>query len=158
MVQIHVFHFCESTCIDISQILKRLTEQYQNIKVLTRKGCENIAGKGKKLVTTTFLSPLSRISLTTSVILHLHYTNAFSLDQFEHLLCLVKSKLLKQKLFENIVGKGENAGNQHFLLFPLCFLLLTKQIAIFIFLSVKSFRLEWSRILPFDKGLNKTST
>ena len=23
---------------------------------------------------------------------------------------------------ENIVGKGENAGNQHFLLFPLCFL------------------------------------
>ena len=22
---------------------------------------------------------------------------------------------------ENIVGKGENAGNQHFLLFPLCF-------------------------------------
>ena len=25
-------------------------------------------------------------------------------------------------LFEKIVGKGENAGNQHFLLFPLCFL------------------------------------
>ena len=24
--------------------------------------------------------------------------------------------------FENIVGKGENAGNQHFLLFPQCFL------------------------------------
>ena len=23
---------------------------------------------------------------------------------------------------ENIVGKGENAGNQHFLLFPQCFL------------------------------------
>ena len=22
---------------------------------------------------------------------------------------------------ENMVGKGENAGNQHFLLFPLCF-------------------------------------
>ena len=22
---------------------------------------------------------------------------------------------------ENIVGKGENAGDQHFLLFPLCF-------------------------------------
>ena len=28
---------------------------------------------------------------------------------------------LRQKAFENIVGKGEN-GNQHFLLFPLCFL------------------------------------
>ena len=24
--------------------------------------------------------------------------------------------------FENIVGKGENAGNQHFLHFPKCFL------------------------------------
>ena len=25
---------------------------------------------------------------------------------------------LRKKPFENIVGKGENAGNQHFLLFP----------------------------------------
>ena len=30
---------------------------------------------------------------------------------------------LWKKPFENIVGKGENAGNQHFLLFPQCFLL-----------------------------------
>ena len=29
---------------------------------------------------------------------------------------------LKNKPFGNIVGKGENAGNQHFLLFPQCFL------------------------------------
>ena len=29
---------------------------------------------------------------------------------------------LRKKTFENIVGKGENAGNQHFLLFPQCFL------------------------------------
>ena len=29
---------------------------------------------------------------------------------------------LNQRPFENIVGKGENAGNQHFLLFPQCFL------------------------------------
>ena len=27
-----------------------------------------------------------------------------------------------EKPSENIVGKGENAGNQHFLLFPQCFL------------------------------------
>ena len=27
-----------------------------------------------------------------------------------------------KEAFENIVGKGENAGNQHFLLFPQCFL------------------------------------
>ena len=26
-----------------------------------------------------------------------------------------------KKAFENIVGKGENAGNQHFLLFPQVF-------------------------------------
>ena len=26
-----------------------------------------------------------------------------------------------EKPFENIVGKGENAGNQHFLLFQQCF-------------------------------------
>ena len=28
---------------------------------------------------------------------------------------------LIKKTFENIVRKGENAGNQHFLLFPRCF-------------------------------------
>ena len=28
---------------------------------------------------------------------------------------------LKKKAFENILGKGENAGHQHFLLFPQCF-------------------------------------
>ena len=32
---------------------------------------------------------------------------------------------------ENIVGKGENAGNQHFLLFPQCFLPFLNQISIF---------------------------
>ena len=32
------------------------------------------------------------------------------------------STTVKKNLFENIVGKGENAGNQHFLLFPQCFL------------------------------------
>ena len=29
---------------------------------------------------------------------------------------------LRKKPFENIVGQGENADNQHFLLFPQCFL------------------------------------
>ena len=28
----------------------------------------------------------------------------------------------KENILENIVGKGENAANQHFLLFPQCFL------------------------------------
>ena len=30
--------------------------------------------------------------------------------------------ILRKKTFENIVGKGENADYQHFLLFPQCFL------------------------------------
>ena len=32
--------------------------------------------------------------------------------------------------FENIEGNGENAGNQHFLLFPQCFLPFPEQISI----------------------------
>ena len=38
---------------------------------------------------------------------------------------------LRKHPFENIAGKGENAGNQHFLLFQQSFLPLTKEIAIF---------------------------
>ena len=40
------------------------------------------------------------------------------------LLLTTQSQLLMtlgKNPFENIVGKGENAGNQHFLLFPQCF-------------------------------------
>ena len=51
-----------------------------------------------------------------------------------YLLFTTQSRLLttlKEKAFENIVGKGENAGNQHFLLFPQCFLPFPKQISIF---------------------------
>ena len=43
------------------------------------------------------------------------------------LLFTTQSQLLmtqKQKAFKNIVKKGENAGYQHFLLFPQCFLLI----------------------------------
>ena len=34
---------------------------------------------------------------------------------------------LVKKLSQNIVGKGETAGNLHFLLFPQCFLLYERQ-------------------------------
>ena len=33
---------------------------------------------------------------------------------------------LYKKPFENIVGKGENAGNQHFLFFPTMFSILSR--------------------------------
>ena len=38
---------------------------------------------------------------------------------------------LENKPFENNVGKGENAGNQHFLLFPQCFLPIPKRNFVF---------------------------
>ena len=38
-----------------------------------------------------------------------------------------------KEALENIVGKGENAGNQHFLLFPQCFLLYKRQTLSFMF-------------------------
>ena len=56
------------------------------------------------------------------------------------------SRLLtpKKQAFENIVGKGENAINQHFLLFPQCFLLLPGQTSIFeseLFCRLQMFRI-----------------
>ena len=38
---------------------------------------------------------------------------------------------LKKKPFENIVGKGENADDQHFLPFAQCFLTIPKIIPVF---------------------------
>ena len=40
---------------------------------------------------------------------------------------------LKKKTFENIVGKGENAGDQHFLPFLQCFLPIPQWISVFKF-------------------------
>ena len=67
---------------------------------------------------------------------------------------------LRKKPFENNVGKGKNAGNQHFLLFPQCFLLFPKQISgfffvIFILSSANTFNLDQSKILLFCKELNR---
>ena len=61
------------------------------------------------------------------------------------------------KPFENIVGKGENAGKQHLLLFPQCFLPYRKQISILeplLFLSsANALNLAKSKILSFGKEL-----
>ena len=57
-----------------------------------------------------------------------------------------------------MVGKGENAGKQHFLLFPHCFLHFQKQIfnylIAFILSSANAFDLDQPKILSFDKELN----
>ena len=61
------------------------------------------------------------------------------------------------KPFENIVGKGENAGDQHFLLFQQCFLPVQKTNFNFsvrsILSSANAFNLDSSKILLFGKEL-----
>ena len=64
---------------------------------------------------------------------------------------------LKRKPFENIVGKGENVGNLHFLLFPQCFLPPPKTnfnfSAEFDLSSANAFNLDQSKDLSFGKEL-----
>ena len=61
------------------------------------------------------------------------------------------------KPFENIVGKGENGGNQHFLLFQQCFQLIQQHPSSFashLFLSsANAFNLDWSLISLYDHVL-----
>ena len=63
---------------------------------------------------------------------------------------------LRKKAFENIVEKGENAGNQHFLLFLQCFLPshITLRFKIHVyFWSANAFNLEQSKVcLLEDRG------
>ena len=62
--------------------------------------------------------------------------------------------------FENIVGKGENAGNQRFLLFTQCFLPFPYQISIVylhLFCCLQLLlNLDQSKILSFGKELGKS--
>ena len=64
---------------------------------------------------------------------------------------------LKQKAMENTEGRGENAGNQHFLLFPQCFLLYYREKSSFKqpLSSANDFNLVTSTISLFGKELNK---
>ena len=56
-------------------------------------------------------------------------------------------------VFDNIVGKEENAGKQYFLLFPTMFSSLSEGeiifSAMFIPLTANAFNLDRSKILPF---------
>ena len=57
----------------------------------------------------------------------------------------------EKKYLKKIVGKGENAGNQHFLLFPTIFSTLPKfQYLIIILLPANAFNLDWCKILLFS--------
>ena len=75
-----------------------------------------------------------------------------------------KINVLKKMIFvfdrvENIAGKGENAGNQHFLLFPQCFLHVHRHSSSFQLMhtfnisSSKTFNSHKSEILLYSKEL-----
>ena len=62
---------------------------------------------------------------------------------------------------ENTVGKGENANNQHFLLFPVFSTLSRREIitlAMFNLTSANAFNLVTSKLLSFGKGLTHSQT
>ena len=64
---------------------------------------------------------------------------------------------LEKKTLENPVGKGENAGYQHFLLFPHCFLLNQREfviLALFNLSSAKAFNWDLFKNLSFGKSLS----
>ena len=63
-----------------------------------------------------------------------------------------------EKPFENIVGKGENAAKQHFLLFPL-FRTIPKRICFqvtFILAYANAFNMDQSKNLSFGTELGKS--
>ena len=62
---------------------------------------------------------------------------------------------LEKETFENNAGKGENAGNQHFLLFPQCFLRFPNRFFNFLYTlilsSANAFNSDQYKILSFGK-------
>ena len=68
---------------------------------------------------------------------------------------------VRRKGFENIVGKGENAGNQHFLLFPQCFLPFLTQSSTFeshLICRLQMLSIWTGLKLSFGKGLTLYQT
>ena len=76
---------------------------------------------------------------------------------------VTQSRLLtafKKKHFEIIEGRGENAGNQRFLLFPQCFIRFLNKISLFFsaaftFSSTIAFNFDQSKILSVGKELKR---
>ena len=67
--------------------------------------------------------------------------------------------MLGKKLYENLVRKGEHAGNQHFLLIPHCFLPLKSNIilATMKLSSASAFNFDKAKILLFGNGLKNNA-
>ena len=94
-------------------------------KTLKQRALENIVGKGENPGNQHFLL----FPLFISIISKSFHLGNYISELFGKVFNSWLLTTLGKKPFENIVGKGENAGNQHFLLFPQCFQLFQKQIS-----------------------------
>ena len=91
-------------------------------------GQKTLCGKGRKCWLAAF-SPLTTMFSKTFFLwsgLYVDLVNNPELKSFASRLLLT----VKKKALQNIVGKEENAGHQHFLLFQLCFLASQREIVI----------------------------
>ena len=61
---------------------------------------------------------------------------------------------VRKRALENTVGKGKNAGDQHFLIFSQCVLLYHREK--FNLSSANAFNLVTSKILLFGKGFKES--
>ena len=89
--------------------------------------------KKKKIQTTKFWTSLNLKHLQRRKLMWLDFLFLRLVERgIAHYLLFQKQSglfiTLKKRPFENIVGIGENTGNQHFLLFPECFLPFLKHI------------------------------
>ena len=101
------------------------TTQSQLLTTLRKKPFENMMGKGENAGNQHFfLFPQCFLPFPKEFFSHVR------IEPFFTFLFTTQSRLLttpRKKPFENMMGKGENAGNQHFFLFPQCFLPFPKE-------------------------------
>ena len=103
---------------------------------MNRKAFENIEGKGAFSTFPSMFSVLSKAKIIIFSTFIFLSADGYNLEQskillyvvfcLKHLqmdykLALAEMMISAFKKAEKIVGKGENAGNQHFLLFSQCF-------------------------------------
>ena len=82
---------------------------------------ENIMGKGGIADSRHFLL-FSQCFLPFSPLPNDKFLDCFKLKAFaDDKIYVAKTQKFSLGRLENIVGKGENAGDRHFLLFPQCF-------------------------------------
>ena len=99
---------------------------------------ENIAGKEENagnqhfFLFSHFLLPIQGHIIIS---FHKHFVSCLLISSIwtstKIMLCGKGLMTFRMKPFKIIVGEGENAGNQHFLLFPQCSLSPPRQISIF---------------------------